>query len=109
MVADFFEMEGWHTTYLGANTPAQSIPIILIEQKAHVLALSVALVIHLNALVELIEIVRNTDECRRVKILVGGHPFNVSPSLWKRVGADGYAADAPSAVRVANQLVGNPE
>lgn len=25
MVADFFEMEGWDTYYLGANTPTRSI------------------------------------------------------------------------------------
>ncbi|MEI7987942.1 MAG: cobalamin-dependent protein [Chloroflexota bacterium] len=108
MVADFFEMEGWHTTYLGANTPARTIPAVLIEQQAHVLAISISLTVHLSALVEMIQIVRTCDECRKIKILVGGHPFNVSPSLWKRVGANGYAADAMSAIRVANQLVGNP-
>ena len=37
-------------------------------------------------------------------ILVGGYPFLLSPDLWRRVGADGFASDAQQAVQVANAL-----
>ena len=40
MAADFFEMEGWDTFYLGANTPAESVIRTLVERKADVLAVS---------------------------------------------------------------------
>jgi methanogenic corrinoid protein MtbC1 len=33
--------------------------------------------------------------------MVGGHPFNVDPALWRTVGADGTAADADAAVALA--------
>ena len=36
MVADFFEMAGWDTTFLGANTPLPAIVKMLAEQKADV-------------------------------------------------------------------------
>ena len=40
MVADFFEMEGWDTCFLGANTPKESIIETIRAQKADLVALS---------------------------------------------------------------------
>jgi methanogenic corrinoid protein MtbC1 len=37
---------------------------------------------------------------------VGGGPFLQVPDLWQRVGADGTAPDAASAVSRAAELVG---
>jgi MerR family transcriptional regulator, light-induced transcriptional regulator len=39
------------------------------------------------------------------KIMVGGYPFNVSPHLWQKVNADGFAPSADEAVKVGLQLV----
>jgi methanogenic corrinoid protein MtbC1 len=36
--------------------------------------------------------------------MVGGYPFNIEPELWKRIGADAYAADASEAIAVASRL-----
>jgi methanogenic corrinoid protein MtbC1 len=36
---------------------------------------------------------------------VGGYPFNVMPALWRKIGADGYAADAEGAVEIGNRLI----
>lgn len=101
MVADFFEMEGWDTYYLGASTPTQSVVNTLIERKAHVLGISASMTYHLRAVTSLIEAVRAADACREVKILVGGYPFNVSSDLWKKIGADGYACSAQEAIELA--------
>jgi hypothetical protein len=43
---------------------------------------------HLGGLEELVEIVRANTACANVKILVGGHPFNIAPELWRAVGAE---------------------
>ncbi len=106
MVADFFEMAGWDTFYLGANTPTSSILETLKSRQADVLAVSATMTLHLGKVRQLIEAVR-TSGPNGVKILVGGYPFNVSPDLWQQVGADGYAPDADTAIETARQLVGN--
>ncbi len=105
MVADFFEMDGWDTYYIGANTPAESIAAAAEEQEADVLALSATMIFHLRLLRDIIDRVRAAGR-GDVKILVGGYPFNVSGDLWKKVGGDGSARDAQEAVRAAERLVG---
>jgi methanogenic corrinoid protein MtbC1 len=104
MVADFFEMEGWNTYYLGANTPADGVIGALIDRKADVLGISATITAHLRSVSALINAVRSNAACRNVIILVGGYPFLATPDLWQRVGADGTAADAQAAVVVAEQI-----
>jgi methanogenic corrinoid protein MtbC1 len=104
MIADFLEMEGWDTYYLGANSPTPAIVQALAERKAHVLAVSVTMTFHIRAVEELVAAVRASEAVRAVKIMVGGYPFNVEPELWRRVGADAYAPDASEAVAVAEGL-----
>jgi methylmalonyl-CoA mutase cobalamin-binding domain/chain len=105
MVADFFEMEGWDTYYLGANTPAEAIVQQIEERRADVLGISATMTFHVRAVESLIEQVRASDVGARVKILVGGYPFQIAPELWQRLGADGYGRDAQEAVAVAHRLV----
>lgn len=105
MVADFFEIEGWDTYYLGANTPADTIVQAIAERQADVLAVSATMSVHVSEVANLIERVRTSKVGQQVKILVGGYPFNRSPDLWQRMGVDGYAQNAQDAVTTANQLV----
>ncbi len=105
MVADFFEMEGWDTYYLGANAPASSVARAVTEQKADVLAISATMTFHISALKLLIEQVRATPACANVKIMVGGYPLNIAPNLWRQLNADGYAQDAQTAVIKAAHLI----
>ncbi len=104
MVTDFFEMDGWNTFYLGANTPAQAVVDSVVQRKAQVLGISATISYHLRAVNELIQRVRAEPACRSVKILVGGYPFNVAPDLWRKLGADGCAADAQAAIVLAGEL-----
>jgi len=105
MVADFFEMAGWNSYYLGANTPSGSVVDTLIERRADILGISATMTGHLGAVEELVEIVRGRSACAGVKILVGGHPFNIAPDLWRAVDADGTAPDAEGAIQLAGRLV----
>lgn len=104
IITDFFEMEGWDTYYLGANSPPHAILQALTERRADVLAVSATMTFHIRAVENLIAAVRASEDLKAVKILVGGYPFNVEPELWKRVGADAYAADASGAVAAASRL-----
>jgi methanogenic corrinoid protein MtbC1 len=102
MVADFFEMEGWDTYYLGANTPMESIVRTITERDADILGVSATITFPVSAVADLIANVRASEAA---KILVGGYPFNVALDLWRKVGADGCAHDAQEAVELANRLV----
>lgn len=105
MVADFFEMDGWNTMFLGANTPQRSIVQAVIERKADVLAISATMSFHVSRVTALIEAVRAAPECAHVKIIVGGYPFNISPTLWEQVGADGDGRSAQDAIELVNRLL----
>ncbi len=107
MVADFFEMEGWDTYYLGANVPTATLLSTLRERKPDVLAISATMTFHVGAVSDVISDVRAAGLGRDVCILVGGYPFKVSPDLWRRIGADGCARDAAGAVALAGRLMPN--
>jgi methanogenic corrinoid protein MtbC1 len=103
MVADFFEMEGWDTYYLGANTPTESVLSTLEERQPDVLGVSATITMHIGDVADLIGKVRDSAAGEEVRILVGGYPFNTAPELWRRVGADGFASNAQEATAVAGQ------
>lgn len=105
MVADFFEMEGWKTYYLGANTPISGIIKSIRERKADVVGISVTISHNVAAAEQVIRGIRSEAACRDTKVMVGGYPFRLSPDLWKTIGADGFAADAAGAIILAEQLV----
>ncbi|MGB8219614.1 MAG: cobalamin-dependent protein [Methanoregula sp.] len=105
MVADFFEMDGWDTYYVGANTPIQSILEAVRDRKADIIALSTTMPRHLPDVQYLIRSLRADGDTMGVKIIVGGYPFRIVPDLWKQIGADAYAGTADEAVAVANRLV----
>lgn len=105
MVSDFFEIEGWDTFYLGANTPSASLIQTLRDREADVLAVSATMAFHLRALTGLIAAVRASDVGERVRILVGGYPFNIVSDLWRLVGADAVARNAEESVAVAQRLL----
>jgi len=106
MVADFFEMEGWDTYYMGANVPAASLVQKVHEFCPHVLALSATMSFHQRAVEQAIQNVRAAQGGRRVRIMVGGGCFKYLPELWRKVGADAFAPDAAQAVVLAHELIG---
>jgi methanogenic corrinoid protein MtbC1 len=99
MVADFFEMEGWDTFFLGGNTPTSGVLQQVAERAPQVLAISATMSFHAQAVADLIAATRAAGTSTR--ILVGGTPFNSEPGLWKDAGADGCAGDAAEAIAVA--------
>jgi signal transduction histidine kinase/methanogenic corrinoid protein MtbC1 len=105
IIADVFEMEGYDTLYLGANTPTEGILQAVVDRRADLLLLSVTMAFHLPTVGSMIAAVRAREDCRDVKVLVGGRPFNIAPDLWAKIGADGCAADAAEALAVATRLL----
>ncbi|MDO8914829.1 MAG: cobalamin-dependent protein [Coriobacteriia bacterium] len=106
MVSDHFDLGGWDTHYLGANTPLGAIVSAVEEFKPDVVALSATMAPHLTDLRMAVEAVRRTEAGRGAKVIVGGRPFNTVPSLWRALDADGWAPEATGAVRTARTLCG---
>jgi len=104
MVADFFELGGWDTYFLGANTPAESVVWALQDQAADILAISVTMASHVAAVEPLVRRARAADR-DGIKILVGGYPFVISPRLCEAIGADGNGMDAREAIGTATRLL----
>lgn len=104
MLADLFEMDGWNTFFLGASTPAAGVVQTLVDRAAELLCISATLTPHVAKVATLISTVRADAACAGVRIMVGGYPFAIAPDLWRRVGADGCAPDAVTAVAAAERL-----
>lgn len=105
MVADFFEMSGWDAYYMGTNLSVDRIIERCRQLTASVLCVSVTMVHNLVACAELIRRVRKDQQLQAVNVLVGGQVFGLAPDLWRRVGADGYGADALDGVTQARELL----
>ena len=82
MVADFFEMDGWDTYYLGANAPASSIIAAIKENNATMVAVN--------------RIIKNANAIKKVRDGVACaffHPFLDISLLKKLIGgmkAEGF-------------------
>ena len=84
-VADFFEMAGWNTYYLGASTPVTAVVEALVERKADMLAVSTTMTYSLSEARRLIDAVRARPECARTPIILGPVPSQRSRTcggLW---------------------------
>lgn len=106
MVADFFEMRGWDTMFLGANMPMAGVLKAIADRQPDLLAISVTMTFHIPDAARLIGRVRAGAGAEKTKILVGGRPFNMAGNLWKKVGADAWAADARQAADYGERLLG---
>jgi MerR family transcriptional regulator, light-induced transcriptional regulator len=59
---------------------------------------------HIEAVASIVHALRENQETRDVRVLVGGHAFNREPDLWPISVADGYARDAEEALEAADRL-----
>lgn len=73
MVADVFEMNGWNTHFLGANTPTLELKRFIDNMKPQWLALSVSIYFHIPDLEKMIGEIRQSFP--DMKILAGGQAF----------------------------------
>ena len=106
MVADFFEMAGWDTYYLGANAPASAIIKSVEENEADIIGLSIAMPFHRNLLKETIIDIRKSAAGKDLRILVGGVALKQRVDI-NEFNADGWAPNAQLAIEKANQLLSN--
>lgn len=104
VVEEMFVREGWLTDRLSEAT----LPDLLERVSADVIDLvgiTVSCDEHVAALAMTIQAVRTASRNPEVMVMIGGRAAINDPLLAAEVGADGTAADARLAVRVARDLV----
>ncbi|MFP4456900.1 MAG: B12-binding domain-containing protein [Clostridia bacterium] len=107
MVADFLELNGWQTYYIGAQSHYESTIDSIKSYQPDVVAISTTISYHLSEVEELIKLIRSNEDFNNIKIIVGGRPFNENKDLYKKLDADGYAPDAKKAVQVCEEIIKN--
>ena len=73
MVADFFELHGWHGYFLGANTPIKDLLQMVEDKKPDMVCFSLTLFANLSDLLGYIRAL--TDAFPQVRVLAGGQAF----------------------------------
>ncbi len=103
LVAMMWKGANFKVVDLGVNVPPAKFVDAAKEHNADVIGLSALLTTTMPAMKTSVEALKKAG-LAKTKVLVGGAP--ITQSFADEIGADGYSADAASAVEVARKLVG---
>jgi 5-methyltetrahydrofolate--homocysteine methyltransferase len=102
LVAMMLEGSGYEIVDLGVDVPADKF-IEAIKNGANVVAMSALLTTTMTNMAVTIEAIEQAGLRDKVRIIVGGAP--ITKSYADEIGADGYAEDASSAVRLVKEVL----
>jgi 5-methyltetrahydrofolate--homocysteine methyltransferase len=102
LVAMMLEGSGYEIVDLGVDVPADKF-VQAIRDGANVVAMSALLTTTMTNMQATIEAIRAAGLREQVRIVIGGAP--ITQSYADEIGADGYAEDASSAVRLVKEVL----
>ena len=94
---------GFEVVDLGINLPVAEFVKKVAEEKPDILGMSALLTTTMPQMKAVIEALGKAGLRDKVKVMIGGAPVN--STFARRIGADGYAADAGEAVEIAKGLL----
>jgi 5-methyltetrahydrofolate--homocysteine methyltransferase len=101
LVIMMLEGAGYKVIDLGVDVPVEKFLRVVEEEHPQIIGISALLT---TTMPQMQETVKRLQECgNRIKIVVGGAP--ITAKYANEIGADGYAADAASAVDTVEELV----
>ena len=100
--ADLFESDGYTVRFAGGGVPEDEVLKLIGEFRPDLLALFGTLPSGVPAVRKLIDYLREVNSCPDMQVLCCGGIYKRAEGLAQEIGADLYAPDAASAVRVAN-------
>jgi 5-methyltetrahydrofolate--homocysteine methyltransferase len=103
LVGIMLEGAGFEIVDLGCDVPAEKF-VAAAREGADLVALSALLSTTMPNIKATIQALDDAGLRERVKVMIGGAPVN--DSVAREYGADGYAADASTAVALARSLAG---
>ncbi len=104
LVGMIFSASGYEIVDAGKDVPNEQLIELVKEHKPDIVGLSSLLSTTMPAQKEFVEMAKEAGIRDSIKILVGGAP--VSREWAEKIGADGYAEDASTAVVEANKILG---
>jgi 5-methyltetrahydrofolate--homocysteine methyltransferase len=104
MVAAMLRTSGFEVLDLGKDVNADRIVETIREHGPAIVGMSALLTTTVPYQQTVIERLKTEGLRDRVKVMVGGAP--VTPEWADKIGADGYANNAPEAVDIAKKLIG---
>jgi corrinoid protein of di/trimethylamine methyltransferase len=107
LVGTLLTANGFAVTDIGVDQPAANFVAAVRETGATLVGASALLTTTMPQQQKILEALEEAGLRARVKVMVGGAP--VTQAWVGKIGADGYAADAISAVALAKRLVGITE
>jgi 5-methyltetrahydrofolate--homocysteine methyltransferase len=106
LVGMMLEGAGFEVMDLGTDVdPAKFAEAV--RNGANVVGMSALLTTTMGSMADVIEAVEDINMREEVKIIIGGAP--VTPEYAEQIGADGFAADASSAVKKVRELLGQKD
>jgi methanogenic corrinoid protein MtbC1 len=87
------------------TTVADSILDHLETVQADIVGISATIAPHVDLVSQFIQQLKSRPSLAKVRVLVGGYPFNQDASLWQSLGADGFASNADEAIAGADRLL----
>lgn len=104
LVRIMLESSGFDVIDLGRDIAPAAFVDKALEVGAKIIALSTLMTTTMDAMGQVVALLKERGASDKVKVMVGGGP--ISKQFADRIGADGYSANAAGAVRLAKQLVG---
>jgi dimethylamine corrinoid protein len=104
LVRIMLEAAGYEMYDLGRDVPLQRFVDKAKEINADVIAISTLMTTTMPEMGRVIEMLEKEGLRDRIKVIVGGAP--ISPAFARKIGADGYAANAVDAVKLVDRLMG---
>lgn len=104
IVAIMLEGAGYKVYDIGRDVPADKFIEKAIEVEADIIAISSLMTTTMGRMKVVIDKLNESSMKIKPLVIIGGAP--VSGQFADRIGADGYSANAPEAVKLANKLMG---
>jgi 5-methyltetrahydrofolate--homocysteine methyltransferase len=101
LVSMMMEGAGFEVVDMGVDVDSEVFVKTAAEKGAGVIALSALLTTTMPAMEKTVKAVKESG--MTVKTIIGGAP--VTQAFADQIGADGYSADAPGAVRLVKQMI----
>jgi corrinoid protein of di/trimethylamine methyltransferase len=107
MVGAMLRTSGFEVLDLGKDTSADTIVATIREHQPDIVGLSALLTTTVPYQETVLKTLAREGIRDQVKVMVGGAP--VTPEWADKIGADGYANNAPEAVEIARKLTGQAQ
>jgi len=103
LVGMMLEGSGFEVVDLGKDVSPEGFVNAVKTSKANIVAMSALLTTTMRSMGYTITALKESGLRETVKIMIGGAP--VTSDFAQRIGADGYAANAPAAVELAKKFI----